>query len=162
MRGNFRNGAQQCVPALADDCESAWRMAHEGMWLLRALWLAERVIMYIPLLWMRWRILWNGIKSPILWARPPKVKRAFPLRTYTHLHAPPRPCAHYMHCAHAIGHFYFRTRASGAIFSHWHLNSTRVRNLDAASVSSTLVYGVSTPVMEASRQKAHTTFSSCT
>ena len=39
----------------------------------------------------------------------------------------------------------FRTQAAGAFFSH--LNSSPVRNLDEASVNSTLVYGVSTPVM---------------
>ena len=76
-----------------------------------------------------------------------------------HFHyAPPWPSAHCKHCTHGIWAL-FGPRPLGHFF---HLNSTRVRNLDETSANSTLVYGVSTPVMEASRQKAHTTFSSCT
>ena len=52
-----------------------------------------------------WKGFWNRIKSQFLQARPQKPLmcwRTFPLRTYTHLHAPRRTYTHYTHCAHGI------------------------------------------------------------
>ena len=58
----------------------------------------------------QWRGVWNGIKSPALWARPPKKLmrwRAFSLRTYTHLYAPIRTVRTVHTVRTAFGHLAF-------------------------------------------------------